>query len=154
MTETAISCQWCDSAEWAARYDVVPVVNARLDVPHTLYECAQCGRLSLSAHWGQQYYTCRAIEHRRRFRSSLYVAVYSVACAWCGRSERLEPEEINATIANPASQRHKYDIYGCHACQRYTAISYLGEIYTYRATQDDRYHTLYYLDVEGEEVAR
>ena len=90
-------------------------------------------------------------EYPRTFRAPLYVLVYPIACGWCGRADMVEPEEINATVANPASQRHRYDIYACHACDRYTAVSYLGQVFAYPAIQDDRYRSLYYLEIGEEE---
>ena len=97
---------------------------------------------------GSQHFVYRALEYPRTFRSPIYVLIYEVACGWCGRADMIEPDEINATVGNPASQRHQYDIYACHACDRYTAVSYLGQVFAYPASQDDRYPSMYYLEVE------
>jgi len=120
-------------------------MNAQVEVNHTLYTCATCRGLSLVAWWANQPFAYRAVERRRLLRPSVCIAIYAVACAWCGRADQMEPQEINATLANPISTRHRYDIYGCYACQRYTAVSYSGEVCTYPATQDTQYQTLYYL---------
>jgi hypothetical protein len=149
MSERALMCHWCgmdDQLELAA-IDM-KVANPQLDFDHQIYRCGYCGKLTAEAHWGNQQYVYRALEYPRTFRAPLYVLVYDIACAWCGRTDMLEPEEINATVANPASARHHYDIYACHACDRYTAISYLGQVFAYPATQDDRYPSLYYLEIE------
>jgi hypothetical protein len=151
MTEQELACQWCGSAtDLGVAGEGVKLANPQVDLPHTLFRCARCGQLSLGAKWGNQRYLYKGLEYKRPFRRPTYVAIFPVACAWCERRDKIEPEEINATVANPASQRHKYDIYACHACERYTAVSYLGEVYAYPATQDERYATLYYLEL-GEE---
>ena len=149
MSDNTLICHWCgmdDQIELAA-VDV-NIANAQLDFEHQIFRCAHCGKLTAEAHWGTQRYVYRALEYPRTFRAPLYVLVYDVACGWCGRTDMLEPEEINATVANPASARHHYDIYGCHACDHYTAISYLGQVFAYPATQDDRYPSMYYLEIE------
>ena len=108
--------------------------------------------VTAEARWGKQHFLYKALEYPRTFRAPLYVLVYPIACSWCSRADMVEPEEINATVANPASQRHRYDIYACHACDRYTAVSYLGQVFAYPATQDDRYPSLYYLEVDDDVV--
>src|SRR6185295_6704799 len=152
MTEQNLNCHWCgtDDKLELADYDI-KVANPQVDFEHKIYRCGRCEKLTAEARWGSQRYTYRALEYRRAFRGPIYVLVYEIACAWCGRAERLEPEEINATVGNPASQRHHYDIYACHACDRYTAVSYLGQVFAYPATQDTRYHSMYYLEI-GEEA--
>jgi hypothetical protein len=129
----------------------VKIANPQLDFDHAIYRCGSCGKLTAEARWGNQQYVYRAIEYSRRFRGVIYVLVYDVACGWCSRSDMLEPQEINATVGNPASARHHYDIYACHACDRYTAVSYLGQVFAYPATQDQRYPSMYYLEVGDED---
>ncbi len=148
MTEQELACSWCgmDDALDVADVDV-HVANRQVDFAHTIYRCGHCARLMAEARWGNQRFVYRALEYPRAFRNPIYVLIYEVACGWCGRADMMEPEEINATVGNPASQRHQYDIYACHACDRYTAISYLGQVFTYPATQDDRYPSMYYLEV-------
>jgi hypothetical protein len=149
--DPALACHWCgeENELELADYDV-DVANRQVDFEHKIYRCAACGKLTAEARWGNQRFGYRALEYARAFRRPTYVLVYEVGCAWCGRSDMIEPAEINATIGNPASQRHHYDIYACHACDRYTAISYLGQIFAYPATQDDRYPSMFYLEI-GEE---
>jgi hypothetical protein len=150
-TEPELACQWCgaDSDLELVAFDV-KVANPQVEFDHKIYRCGFCKKLTAEARWGKQTFAYRALEYPRTFRSPIYVLVYDVVCGWCGRSDLLEPEEINATVGNPASQRHHYDIYACHACDRYTAVSYLGQVFTYQATQDDRHPSMYYLEI-GEE---
>ena len=153
MAEHDLACHWCGMDDELEPADIkVKVANPQLDFDHTIYRCGHCEKLTAVARWGNQQYLYRAIEYPRRYRASIYVLVYDIACGWCGRSDMLEPEEINATVGNPASARHHYDIYACHACDRYTASSYLGQVFAYPATQDERYPSMYYLEVgdEGE----
>jgi len=151
MTESSV-CQWCQATGSLELADFdVKVANSQVDFEHMIYRCDACSKLTAYAHWGQQAFVYKALEYPRTLRSPLNGLVYEIACGWCGRADMLEPEEINATIANPASARHRYDIYACHACERYTAASYLGQVYAYPATQDARYHALYYLEV-GEDA--
>src|SRR5262245_28571980 len=152
MTSTELACEWSgmDSDPELIDFDV-KVANPQVDFVHKIYRCGQCGKLTAEARWGNQQFVYKALEYPRTFRSPIYVLVYDIACGWCGRNDMIEPEEINATVGNPASQRHQYDIYACHACDRYTAVSYLGQIYTYPATQDDRYPSMFYLEVGDEE---
>lgn len=149
--DTAPACSWCggDDALEIADFDV-KIANPQVDFEHIIYRCALCTKLSAVAHWGNQQFRYKALEYPRAFRSPVYVLVYNVACAWCGRADLIEPEEINATVGNPASARHRYDVYACHACERYTAISYLGQVFAYPATQDERYPSMYYLEVGDE----
>ncbi|MFL5803004.1 MAG: hypothetical protein ACJ8CR_14855 [Roseiflexaceae bacterium] len=152
MAEQDLACHWCGMDDQLEPADIkVKVANPQLDFDHTIYHCGRCGKLTAVARWGNQQYVYRAIEYPRRYRASIYVLVYDIACSWCGRGDMLEPEEINATVGNPASARHHYDIYACHACDRYTAVSYLGQVFTYPATQDERYPSMYYLEVGDEE---
>jgi hypothetical protein len=152
MTEQALACNWCDMGDSLdlADYDV-KVANPQVDFEHKIYRCGHCDKLTAEARWGNQQFVYKALEYARAFRSPIYVLVYDVVCGWCGRGDMLEPEEINATVGNPASARHHYDIYACHACDRYTAVSYLGQVFAYPATQDDRYPSMYYLEI-GEEA--
>lgn len=151
MTEPEQTCQWCGMDNRLELADLdVEVTNPQVEFAHAIYRCEHCGKLTAAAHWGNQRFVYRALEYARTFRSPIYVLVYDVACGWCGRADMIEPEEINATVGNPASQRHHYDIYACHACDRYTAVSYLGQVFSYPATQDSRYPSMYYLEV-GEE---
>jgi hypothetical protein len=147
---TEITCQWCNSSDMELRKAYVTVFNAQLDVPHALYVCAACKGCSLLAQWGNRHYHYRTIERRRLFRSSLYIIIYPISCTWCGETEQVEPEDINATIANPASRRHRYDVYRCNACEQYTAVSYLGDVETYPAVQDTNHPNLYHVRVEDE----
>lgn len=152
MTHTpdpTINCCWCGANDQVELTDLdIKVVNRQVDFAHALYHCERCDKLTVAARWGNQRYDYKAIAYQRAFRGALYVLIYDIACGWCGRSDQLEPEEINATIGNPASQRHQYDIYACFACERYTAVSYLGQIHAYPATQDDRYPSMFYLAIE------
>ena len=151
MTEPELACHWCGMDEQLELADIdVRIANPQLDFDHAIYRCGRCTKLTAEARWAQQRYVYRAIEYQRAFRGVLYVLVYDVGCGWCGRADMIEPEEINATIGNPASARHHYDIYACHACDRYTAVSYLGEVHAYPATQDDRYPSMYYLEIGDE----
>ena len=147
--EPDLSCRWCslDGELELADFDV-NVVNRQVDFEHTIYRCSACQKLTAAARWGPQQFVYRALAYPRAFRRTVYVLVYDVACAWCGRADMIEPAEINATVGNPASQRHRYDIYACHACNRYTAISYLGQVFAYPAKQDERYPSMFYLEVE------
>jgi len=138
-------CTWCGSCDIGVRKDGVSVVNAHIDVAYTLLLCQTCGKYTLAGSWGGRDYAYRAVVYPRVLRAPLYVAIYPIACAWCGSREQVEPEEINATIANPASRRHRYDIYGCYACHRYTAVCYGSDLATHPATPDEIYHTLYYI---------
>jgi hypothetical protein len=151
MTERELACSWCGTSDALDLADFeVKVANPQVDFEHTIYRCTHCEKLTAEARWGGQQFVYRAIAYPRSFRGPIYVLVYDVVCGWCGRADMLEPEEINATVGNPASQRHHYDIYACHACDHYTAVSYLGQVYAYPATQDERYRSMYYLEL-GEE---
>ena len=152
MTELDLACRWCAMDDSLEMVDFdVKVANPQVDFDHKIYRCSQCTKLTAQARWGSQRFDYKVLEYPRAFRSTVYVLVYEVACGWCGRNDMIEPEEINATVGNPASQRHHYDIYACHACDRYTAVSYLGQVFTYPATQDERYHSMYYLEVGDED---
>jgi hypothetical protein len=149
MTENQTPvCHWCgaEQALELADFDV-KVANPQVDFDHSIYQCSLCRKLTAEARWGREEFAYRALEYSRAFRRPVYVLVYEVACAWCGRSDLVEPAEINATVGNPASQRHHYDIYACHACDRHTAVSYLGQVVAYPATQDERYPSMFYLEV-------
>jgi hypothetical protein len=150
--EPELACQWCglDNDLVLVDYDI-KVANPQVEFDHTIHRCAACAKLTAEARWGKQHFLYKALEYPRTFRAPLYVLVYPIACGWCGRADMVEPEEINATVANPASQRHRYDIYACHACDRYTAVSYLGQVFAYPSTQDDRYPSLYYLEIDEQD---
>jgi hypothetical protein len=148
MEERNLACHWCGIDDQLELADMeVAVANRQLDFDHTIFRCGRCEKLTAEARWGNQQYVYRVIAYPRRFRDPVYVLVYDIACGWCQRSDMIEPEEINATIGNPASARHHYDIYACHACDRYTAVSYLGQVFAYPATQDQRYPSMYYLEI-------
>ena len=143
-------CQWCSFPEMDLVSEHIHLLNAQVGMAHTVRRCAQCGRFSASAQWGKNvHFGYRALEYKRRFRSSRWVAVYAVQCATCG-SPRTEPAEINVTVANPVSERFRYDLYVCNDCQAPTAISYLGEVRAHRAERDTTYPSLWYLDPEDE----
>ncbi len=99
----------------------------------------------LDVRWPDRVVRRKAREYKRRLRKAQWVVIYPVRCSWCD-SERVTAYEINATVANPISERFKYDIYACEDCQRPTAISYMGEIHVHRADQDRKYPALWYLD--------
>lgn len=150
--ESTPACIWCGAEDVLEMIDFdVKVANPQVDFDHKIFRCELCQKLTAVAHWGHQEFVYKALEYARAFRSPIYVLVYEVACSWCGRADLIEPEEINATVANPASARHRYDIYACHSCERYTAVSYLGQVFAYPATQDTRYPSMYYLEI-GEET--
>lgn len=154
MSESQLICRWCGAAGELELADFdIKVANPQVDFDHKIFRCTICKKLTAEARWGNQQFIYRALEYPRTLRSPIYVLVYEVACAWCERADLIEPEEINATVGNPASARHRYDIYACHACERYTAVSYLGQVFAYAATQDARYPSMYYLEV-GEEPER
>jgi hypothetical protein len=113
--------------------------------PHTLYLCQDCQQYTLATYWGNQSLSYRAVAQRRFMRSPIYLIIYAISCAWCHHNDQIEPAEINATIANPLSRRHRYDIYACYACHQYTAVAYVGEVHTYQAKRDQSYGTLYHL---------
>jgi hypothetical protein len=146
--EAPTVCRWCGAAGELELIDFdVKVANPQVDFDHRIYRCGLCQKLSAEARWGNQQYEYKVLEYPRAFRSPVYVLVYEVACAWCGRSDLIEPVEINATVGNPASARHHYDIYACNSCERYTAVSYLGQVFAYPATQDERYPSMFYLEI-------
>jgi hypothetical protein len=150
--DTPFACRWCGAEADLELLDFdVKVANPPVDFEHRIYECQTCKKLTAEARWGNQQFVYKAIQYPRTLRSPIYVLVFDVACAWCGRADLIEPEEINATVGNPASARHRYDIYACHSCEQYTAVSYLGQIFTYPAVQDDRYPSMYYLEVGDEQ---
>jgi hypothetical protein len=148
MTDSEGICQWCGSENVQMRKYQVRVDNAQMDVPHMLYICADCRMYSLVAWFGNRCSIYRAIEKWRFLLPNIYIIIYPIACAWCGADEQMQPVDINATIGNPMTRRHRYDVYMCLACECYTAVSYLGELATYAATQDNIYSTLYYLNIE------
>jgi hypothetical protein len=144
-------CQWCNSDQLEVLAEHVHLMNAQVSMEHTIGCCAACGKYTAVALWGKDArFAYRTLEYKRRFRSSNWVAVYPVQCATCG-SPRTEPAEINVTVANPVSQRFRYDLYVCADCQAATAISYLGQVSAHRAERDSTYRSLWYLDPEADE---
>jgi hypothetical protein len=141
-----LTCQWCGFDSMTLVGEHVHLVNAQVSMEHTVTRCDMCGKHSAAAQWGKAVeFSYRAIEYKRRFRASRWVAVYPVECATCG-SPHTEPAEINITVANPVSERFRYDLYVCTDCQAPTAISYLGQIRAHRAERDTTYASLWYLD--------
>jgi hypothetical protein len=145
----APACAWCGhSGEMRSVSDHVHITNAQVSMQHAIWRCPACEKTTASAQWGRDLrFTYKVLEYKRFLRRSTWVAVYDVICAWCG-SKATEPAEINVTVANPVSQRFRYDLYGCQTCGKPTAISYLGEIRTHCAERDSTYRSLWYLDPE------
>ena len=143
----ATACAWCGSqAGLEVVSEHVHVVNAQVAMEHVIGRCAACEKTTALAQWGREVrFRYKVIEYKRLFRRSTWVAVYDVICAWCG-SRATDPLEINVTVANPVSERFRYDLYLCQTCSKTTAISYLGEIHTHCAVRDDIYRALWYLD--------
>jgi transposase len=126
----------------------VHISNAQVTMQHAVGRCPHCGKTTAFARWGQNVqFHYKVLEYKQRFRRSKWVAVYEVPCAWCN-ARTTEPSEINITVANPVSERFRYDLYHCELCNNMTAISYLGEIRRHRAMRDDVYRALWYLDPE------
>ncbi|MBA3946089.1 MAG: hypothetical protein H0X37_16175 [Herpetosiphonaceae bacterium] len=148
---TTLVCAWCGYNAGLDRIsDHIHVVNAQVSMEHAVDRCPECKRFTASATWGRGlHFVYKVLEYRKRFRRSSWVAVYPVVCSWCN-STATEPLEINVTVANPVSQRFKYDLYSCNYCKRMTAISYLGELRNHRAERDETYHSLWYLDPNQE----
>jgi hypothetical protein len=145
-----LTCQWCGFDELEPVSEHVHLVNAQVSREHLVARCNMCGKFTAAAQWGRTIqFAYRALEYKRRFRRSQWVAVYAVACATCG-SPHTEPAEINVTVANPVSERFRYDLYQCQDCQAPTAISYLGQVRAHRAERDGRYESLWYLDPDQE----
>jgi hypothetical protein len=141
-------CQWCNRDQLELLAEHVHLANAQVSMEHSIACCSACGKFTAVATWSKDVqFAYRALEYKRRFRSSNWVAVYPVQCATCG-SPRTEPAEINVTVANPVSQRFRYDLYICADCHATTAISYLGQIVSHRAERDPTYRSLWYLDPE------
>jgi hypothetical protein len=145
----ATQCKWCGYAgALQSVSDHVHISNAQVSMQHAVWRCPECSQTTAVAQWGRDLqFSYKVLEYKRLFRRSTWVAVYDVICAWCG-SKATEPAEVNVTVANPVSQRFRYDLYGCRACGKATAISYLGEIHTHCAERDDVYRSLWYLDPE------
>lgn len=142
----AAICAWCGFERLTAIGEHVHIPNAPVSMEHTIDRCDMCGKYTAAARWGSAvHFAYRVLEYKRRFRSSRWVAVYAVVCATCG-SPRTEPVEINVTVANPVSERFRYDLYVCDDCQAPTAISYLGQVRAHRAERDPVYASLWYLD--------
>jgi DNA-directed RNA polymerase subunit RPC12/RpoP len=144
-----LRCEWCNFAGGLSVVgEHVHLTNAQVAMEHVVGRCPECGQTTALAQWGRDLrFSYKAIEYKRMFRRSTWVAVYNVICAWCG-SKATEPAEINVTVANPVSERFRYDLYGCQTCSKATAISYLGEVRTHCAVRDDVYRALWYLDPE------
>ncbi|HEY1014985.1 MAG TPA: hypothetical protein VGE07_19915 [Herpetosiphonaceae bacterium] len=142
------TCLWCGYEGPMQVGEAVRVVNPQIDLPHQIKRCPQCKELMLDVRWPDRTVRRKGREYPRRFRKSLWVVIYPVTCPWCGGANT-EAYDINATIANPVSERFKYDIYRCLDCQRPVAISYLGEIRVHRADQDKKYPDLWYLDLSA-----
>lgn len=145
-TDQALACQWCWSRELASVSEHIHLVNAQVSMEHRVVRCERCEKFTAAAQWGKTVqFAYRALEYKRRFRPSRWVAVYAVQCMTCG-SPRTEPAEINVTVANPVSERFRYDLYACNDCGASTAISYLGQVRAHRAQRDTMYSSLWYLD--------
>jgi hypothetical protein len=144
------TCEWCGFERIELYKEHVHLMNAQVSMAHSIAHCTVCDRFTATAHWGKGVqFAYRVLEYKRRFRSSRWVAVYAVQCATCG-SPRTEPAEINVTVANPVSERFRYDLYVCTDCQASTAISYLGQVHAHRAERDTTYRSLWYLDPDQE----
>jgi Zn finger protein HypA/HybF involved in hydrogenase expression len=144
-----VQCAWCG---YGGGLDPVSehvhISNAQVTMQHVIGRCPECEKTTAFARWGQNIqFHYKVLEYKRRFRRSTWVAVYNVECAWC-KARSTEPSEINITVANPVSERFKYDLYRCELCHNMTAISYLGEIRRHRAVRDEVYRALWYLDPE------
>ncbi len=140
------TCEWCGFGALTLVSEHVTLVNPQVSMQHTVARCDMCGKYTAAARWGTAVqFAYRALEYKRRFRSSRWVAVYPVQCASCG-SSTTEPAEINVTVANPVSERFRYDLYVCGDCGAPTAISYLGQVRAHRAERDPTYSSLWYLD--------
>ena len=148
--EQAKGCLWCGYAGPLQVGETVRAVNPQVDLPHQVKRCPQCQEVLLDVTWSDKVVRRKGREEPRRFRKSLWVVIYPVVCAWCG-SANTDAYEINATIANPLSERFKYDIYRCLDCTRPLAASYIGELRVHRADQDRTYLALWYLDPVVEE---
>jgi hypothetical protein len=142
-------CEWCGNNNGLAMVgEHVHVINAQVAMEHRVGRCTNCDKTTALAQWGRDLrFTYKVVEYKRLFRRSTWVAVYNVICAWCG-SKATDPAEINVTVANPVSERFRYDLYACATCGKATAISYLGEVRTHCAEQDEVYPALWYLDPE------
>ena len=141
-----VRCEWCGAEQLEMVSEHVHLMNAQVSMAHAIGHCTVCDRFTAIAQWGKGVeFAYRALEYKRRFRSSRWVAMYAVQCATCG-SPRTEPAEINVTVANPVSERFRYDLYVCNECQAATAISYLGQVRAHRAERDTTYRSLWYLD--------
>ena len=140
-------CAWCGYADGLTmRSEHVHISNAQVAMQHGVGLCPECSRMTALARWGRDLrFSYKVLEYKRMLRRSTWVAVYDVICAWCG-SKATDPAEINVTVANPVSERFRYDLYACQTCGKETAISYLGEVRTHCAVRDDVYPALWYLD--------
>ncbi|HEY0739231.1 MAG TPA: hypothetical protein VGD69_30195 [Herpetosiphonaceae bacterium] len=153
MTNTGrvldVACAWCrykDGLEIVGEH--IHISNAQVTMEHAVGRCPECDRTTALAYWGRDTrFIYKVLEYKRLLRRSNWVAVYDVICAWCG-SKATNPAEINVTVANPVSERFRYDLYACQTCGKATAISYLGEVRTHCAVRDDVYRALWYLDPE------
>jgi hypothetical protein len=146
---TGLLCQWCNCNALELLAEHIHLMNPQVSMAHSIGCCTSCGKFTAVAVWGTDVqFAYRALEYKRRFRGSRWVAIYPVQCATCG-SPVTEPAEINVTVANPVSERFRYDLYVCRDCQAATAISYLGQVRSHRAERDRTYRSLWYLDPDG-----
>jgi hypothetical protein len=143
----AVVCKWCGfSGGLECISEHVHISNAQVTMEHAVGRCPDCGNMTAFAQWGRDVqFSYKALEYKRWLRRSAWVAIYDVQCVWCD-AETTSPVEINITVANPVSQRFRYDLYHCQHCDQLTAISYLGEVRRHRAVRDDVYSSLWYLD--------
>lgn len=140
-------CAWCgykDGLDIVSEH--VHISNAQVTMEHAVGMCPACEKTTAFAQWGRDMrFSYKVLEYKRWLRRSNWVVLYNVICAWCG-SKATNPAEINITVANPVSERFRYDLYVCQTCSKATAISYLGEVRTHCAVRDTVYSALWYLD--------
>lgn len=144
-----VRCAWCEYADGLEPVgEHVHISNAQVTMQHVVGRCPDCEKTTAFARWGQSIqFRYKVLEYKRRFFRSTWVAIYDIPCVWC-KARTTEPREINITVANPVSERFKYDLYQCELCNNMTAISYLGEIHRHRAVRDEVYRALWHLDPE------
>jgi uncharacterized protein with PIN domain len=146
---TSLHCKWCGHpGPLVSVSDHVHISNAQVAMQHMVWRCPECKQKTATAQWGRDLrFVYKVVEYKRFLRRSTWIAIYDVICAWCG-SKATDPAEINVTVANPVSERFRYDLYSCATCEKATAISYLGELRTHCAVRDEVYRALWYLDPE------
>ena len=149
ITSFDIPCAWCQyggGLETVSEH--VHLSNAQVSMQHVVGRCPECEKTTAFARWGKNVqFHYKVVEYKHMLRRSTWVVIYDVGCTWCS-ARSTEPSEINITVANPVSERFKYDLYHCELCNNMTAISYLGDIRRHRAVRDDLYRALWYLDPE------